>query len=317
MNNLETLTEAIKNGHQLTVDEALQLITHPDAKALYAAANDVRKHFCGSEMDYCSIINARSGHCSEDCKWCSQSHVHKTGIKEYPLVDSQEAVDMAVHNKNKGVNRYSLVTSGRNVTDKQLDELIDIFEKIKEKTDIELCASMGLLNKQQLQRLYDTGLTHYHCNIETAPSFFPNLCTTHTIEEKTQTILWAKEVGLNVCSGGIIGMGETIEQRVEMAIYLRSLGVKSIPINILMPIAGTKLEHQPPISTEDIFRTIAMFRLVNPKAQIRMAGGRAQFYTEQQTALAAGINASIVGDMLTTIGAKTIDDDMRELKLKD
>lgn len=317
MNNLKTLTEAIKNGHQLTVDEALQLITHPDAKALYAAANDVRKHFCGSEMDYCSIINARSGHCSEDCKWCSQSHVHKTGIKEYPLVDSQEAVDMAVHNKNKGVNRYSLVTSGRNVTDKQLDELIDIFEKIKEKTDIELCASMGLLNKQQLQRLYDTGLTHYHCNIETAPSFFPNLCTTHTIEEKTQTILWAKEVGLNVCSGGIIGMGETIEQRVEMAIYLRSLGVKSIPINILMPIAGTKLEHQPPISTEDIFRTIAMFRLVNPKAQIRMAGGRAQFYTEQQTALAAGINASIVGDMLTTIGAKTIDDDMRELKLKD
>lgn len=317
MNNLETLTEAIKNGHQLTVDEALQLITHPDAKALYAAANDVRKHFCGSEMDYCSIINARSGHCSEDCKWCSQSHVHKTGIKEYPLVDSQEAVDMAVHNKNKGVNRYSLVTSGRNVTDKQLDELIDIFEKIKEKTDIELCASMGLLNKQQLQRLYDTGLTHYHCNIETAPSFFPNLCTTHTIEEKTQTILWAKEVGLNVCSGGIIGMGETIEQRVEMAIYLRSLGVKSIPINILMPIAGTKLEHQPPISTEVIFRTIAMFRLVNPKAQIRMAGGRAQFYTEQQTALAAGINASIVGDMLTTIGAKTIDDDMRELKLKD
>ena len=315
MKTIEEVAQAIIDGYAIDAETALELMQKTDAGRLYAAANRIRRHFCGDRMDLCSIINARSGRCSEDCKWCSQSHAHHTGIKEYPLVDAAEAVAMARRNWQKGVHRFSLVTSGRTVTDRQLDELIAIYNDIKKVTDIQLCASMGLLNKQQLQRLHDTGLTHYHCNIETAPSFFPHVCTTHTIADKVQTIRWAHEVGMSVCSGGIIGMGETPEQRVEMAVFLRSLDVQSIPVNTLMPIAGTRLEGRPTLPPEEVFRTMAMFRLVNPRAFIRMAGGRAQYYAEQQTALRAGVNASIVGDMLTTIGARTIDDDLRDLKL--
>lgn len=315
MENIQELTQDIINGKLINAEEAMALLRHPDAEELYAAANKVRQACCGSEMNYCSIINARSGRCSEDCKWCSQSHAHQCGVQEYRLVDDQEAVDMAVDNESKGVHRFSIVTSGRTVTDKQLDEFIEILRKIRQKSGITLCASMGLLNKEQLQRLKNEGIEHYHCNIETAPSKFPELCTTHSLEDKLRTIRWAKEVGIDVCSGGIIGMGESEEQRVEMALFLRDLGITSIPINSLMPIKGTKLGETPLLDNETIFRTMAMFRLVNPKAHIRMAGGRANYYTQQEVALRAGVNASIVGDMLTTVGAKTIDDDMRNLVL--
>ncbi len=315
MNTLSKLAQEVIEGRELTADEALSLLRHPDANELYATANEIRRACCGNQMNYCSIINARSGRCPEDCKWCSQSHAHHTGIEEYNMVDADKAVDMALHNASKGVHRFSLVTSGRTVTDAELDKFLDIYRRISEKSNIHLCASMGLLTKAQLQRLRDAGIGHYHHNIETAPSFFPQLCTTHTFEDKVRTIHYAQEVGLDVCSGVIIGMGESEEQRVEMAVTLRSLRVKSIPINTLMPIKGTKLEDRPVLDNESIFRTMAMFRFVNPKAEIRMAGGRKYYYQDQRTALAAGINASIVGDMLTTIGAKSIDDDIRDLQL--
>lgn len=307
----DTIKDRIINeDYKITSEEAMELAAFEDKEALYAAADEIRKKCYGDFFDTCSIINARSGRCSEDCKWCAQSaHAHDTGCKVYEFVDHREAVEMAVDNGRRGVNRFSLVTSGRKISDRNLDEAISVYEEIRSKSDIKLCASMGLMNKEQLQRLKDAGVTHYHCNIETAPSYFARLCTTHTIEDKVQTIEWAREVGMKICSGGIIGMGETMAQRVEMAMFLRDMRVNSIPMNILMPIKGTKLENQPPLTTEEIFTTFAIFRFINPKALIRMAGGRKSYKADQCRAVHAGINASIVGDMLTTTGAKCIEED--------
>lgn len=306
------LGEKVKQGHVVTFYEARQAALSPDKKTLYKVANELRRHFRGDHFQTCSIINARSGRCPEDCKWCAQSHKHHTGIDEYPLIDAKAAIEMAVHNAKKGVGRFSLVTSGRRLTDKEIDHVVDIYHQVSENTGIDLCASMGLLSKPQLQKLYDAGLRHYHCNVESAPSFFPSLCSTHTIEDKLQTIRWAQEVGFGICSGGIIGMGETLEQRIEMAIFLRDdVKAVSIPVNVLMPIKGTALQDQPPLTPEEILTAFAIFRLCNPKAEIRMAGGRVKFAKNQTDAIECGVDASIVGDMLTTTGTGGIDDDMR------
>ncbi len=309
---LIALGESVKAGHNVTFYEARRAALSPEKKTLYKVADDLRRHFRGDHFQTCSIINARSGRCSEDCKWCAQSHKHHTGINEYPLIDAKEAIEMAVHNAVKGVGRFSLVTSGRRLTDKEIDHVVDIYHQVAGQTNIDLCASMGLLSKPQLQKLYDAGLRHYHCNVETAPSFFPQLCSTHTTEEKLQTIRWAQEVGFGICSGGIIGMGETLDQRIEMAIFLRDdVHAVSIPVNVLVPIKGTALENQAPLSPEDILTAFAIFRLCNPSAEIRMAGGRVKFSQHQAEAIECGVDASIVGDLLTTTGTGGIDDDMR------
>lgn len=306
------LGEKVKQGHDVTFYEARQAALSPDKKTLYRVADGLRRHFRGDHFQTCSIINARSGRCPEDCKWCAQSHKHHTGIDEYPLIDAKQAIEMAVHNAQKGVGRFSLVTSGRRLTDKEIDHVVDIYRQVSDNTDIDLCASMGLLSKPQLQKLFDAGLRHYHCNVESAPSFFPSLCSTHTIEDKLQTIRWAQEVGFGICSGGIIGMGETLEQRIEMAVFLRDdVKAVSIPVNVLMPIKGTALQDQPPITPEEILTAFAVFRLCNPRAEIRMAGGRVKFAKNQADAIECGVDASIVGDMLTTTGTGGIDDDMR------
>lgn len=310
---IQKLTEQIKAGYKITETEAQQLASCSDKTALYKAADELRKHFCGNKMDLCSITNAKSGRCSENCKWCSQSAWHKTDVAIYPMVDKQQAVREAVSNNKKGVIRHSLVTSGRAVSNSELDELLEIYAGIKHETQIELCASMGLLNREQLQRLAQAGIKQYHCNLETAPSYFPQVCTTHSIEEKIQTIRWAQEIGLSVCSGGIMGMGETMSQRIELAFTLRELGILSIPINILNPIEGTELQGSTPLSEEDVLTTISLFRFINPQAYLRFAGGRLLIRSYQEKALRAGINASIVGDMLTTIGSN-IEEDLRDFR---
>ena len=176
MLNLDDIVSRIINdGYQITETEALELLRWPDANAIYTAADKVRKALCGDYFDTCSIINARSGRCSEDCKWCSQSHKHHTGIDEYPLIGVEEAMKLAKRNDGAGVQRYSLVTSGRTMTDSQIDQVVEIFKALRKETNLFLCASMGLLTKPQLKKLYDAGVKRYHCNIETAPSHFPNL----------------------------------------------------------------------------------------------------------------------------------------------
>lgn len=307
---IEKLESKIKDCHNITTEEALELLKIEDKELLYNMADRLREYFGGNDFDMCSIINARSGKCSEDCKWCSQSKFHKTNINTYPLIAEKEAIEMAVNNRNKGVNKFSLVTSGRTLSDQDVEKICNIYKSIKDKTDINLCASMGLLNKSQLAELYKCGVKRYHCNLESAPSHFPKLCTTHTIEDKIKTIKLAREVGMEICSGGIIGMGETAEQRVEFAMFLREIAPESIPINILNPIKGTPLENSIALSQTDILTTLAIFKITNPRSAIRFAGGRSALNeASQKIALKCGVSGAIVGDMLTTIGDKDIESD--------
>lgn len=306
---IKAIQNRIIAGGSITKDEAIALLSTPNKDELYNAADVVRKKFIGRKLDMCSITNAKSGKCEEDCKWCSQSRHFQTKVEEYDLVDKNLAIDMAKRNADQGINRYSLVTSGRAINDSDLDKLLEIYHEINNQAKIETCASMGLLTKPQLEKLKSAGIGHYHCNIETAPSFFNEVCTTHSMEEKIETIKWAKETGLNICSGGILGMGETPEQRVEMAFALADLDVQSIPINILTPIEGTPLSGNQKLTEQEILTAIALFRLINPRAHIRFAGGRNQLSIEmQKKALHAGISAALVGDYLTTLGTKVNQD---------
>lgn len=303
------LKERVLAGGSLTFAEAVALAGTKDKEALYEAASEITRAFHAKRFDSCSIINARSGRCPEDCKWCAQSVHHKTAIEVYDLVSPEKTLELARWNQQKGVRRFSLVTSGRKVSGRTLEQVCRIYRMLSEQTGLSLCASLGLLTKEELLALKQAGVGRYHCNLETAPSYFPELCTTHTQQEKIATIRAAREAGMEICSGGIIGMGETMEQRIELAFTLKELNVSSIPINILQPIAGTPLEHTPLISDEDILTTIALFRFIHPEAQLRFAGGRARISEQVQLkALQIGVNSAIVGDMLTTVSCK-IDED--------
>jgi len=305
---IEALKQRVLAGGQITPEEALSLSETSEKEALYTAADAIRAHFSGQKIDLCSIMNAQSGRCSEDCKWCSQSVHFKTGVPEYSLVSAEEAKKLAQENRRQGVGRFSLVTSGRALKPKQIQEACKIYEAIRKDCDIALCASMGLLRTPELQKLKDAGVERYHCNIETAPSHFPTLCTTHTFEEKQRTIREAQALGMKICSGGIFGMGETMAQRIEMAFVLREMDIDSIPINILNPIEGTPRAGSSPLSDDEILVTIALFRFINPTAHLRFAGGRNLIFHIQEKALSAGVSAALVGDYLTTLGASVEQD---------
>jgi len=298
-----SIKENILKGNQISFDDAIELYKSQDKELLYKSAGEIRDTFAGKKFDTCSILNARSGKCSENCKWCSQSVHHNTNIEVYDVISSKEALEVAKQNDNYGVNRFSLVTSGRALDNMRLDKLLKVYDDIRSNTKLHMCASMGLLNRDQLQKLKDRGVEHYHCNLETARSFFPNLCSTHTYDEKVATIKMAQEVGLKVCSGGIMGMGETMEQRIEMAFELKQIGVKSIPLNILNPIEGTPMEGTTPLTDDEVLTTIALFRFINPDANLRFAGGRNIIKHIEEKAMQAGINSALVGDLLTTIGS--------------
>lgn len=306
-----SLKDKILGGGEITPEEAYELCDFAAShrEELWKAAEEITAKMCDRNFDSCSIINARSGKCSEDCKWCAQSAHHKCNIDIYPLVDRNHCMEVAELNRSQGIKRFSLVTSGRKMSGRELDTACSYIQEIRDKGGLQLCASMGLLNKEELQRLYDSGVTRYHCNLEAGPSHFATLCTTHSIEDKIQTILWAKEIGMEVCSGGIIGMGETPRQRVELALELRRISPVSIPINVLSPIPGTPLERQPLIDETSIVDTIALFRFIHPHCTIRFAGGRARLSREGKLqCLRIGINGGIVGDLLTTLGATVAED---------
>ncbi len=305
--DISELKERILSGGRITDAEALSLadITPDRYDELRTAAAEITARFGSRKFDSCSIINARSGRCPEDCKWCAQSAAYDTSISHYPLVERDVCMEMAAYNRNAGIGRFSLVTSGRSVQGKALDTICSYYSQLRDMGGIYLCASMGLLDEEAMTRLREAGVQRYHCNLETARSFFPSLCSTHTQDEKIATIRRARQAGMDVCSGGIIGMGETMRQRVEFALELREIGPVSIPINVLQPIPGTPLEHQPPLTDDEIINTVAIFRLVHPKAVLRFAGGRARISPRaQREALRIGINGAIMGDLLTTIGAQ-------------
>lgn len=316
MVDIDAFKTKILSGEALSKEEAMSLsdIEPQQQEELWHAAEEITRALCDKSFDSCSIVNARSGKCPENCKWCAQSAHHKTNIEVYPLISREECMNVAEMNRKAGIKRFSMVTSGRKMQGKELDTVCDYYKELNSKGGLHLCASMGLLNRDELQKLYDSGVTRYHCNLEAAPSFFQHLCSTHTIEDKIKTILAAREIGFEVCSGGIIGMGESRSQRIELALELRRIDPHSIPINLLCPIPGTPLEKQKPLSTEEILNTISFFRFIHPTKVLRFAGGRAQLSKEVQLqALKIGMNGGVMGDLLTTIGSK-VDEDKKLIK---
>ena len=307
MDIINTLKEKIIGGGLIDKSEAMSLL-NVDIEQLCAAADEIRSKLNGSKIDTCTILNGKSGLCTENCKYCAQSAHNHTGVKEYPMLTVSEIVEHGLENAKLGVDRFDVVTAGLRLNDAEVDTLCKAYSQIKEQTDLELCSSNGLLSYEQFVRLHDAGVTRIHNNLETSRRFFPSVCTTHTYDEKIETIRAAKKAGMEICSGGIIGMGETMEDRIDMALELQSLGVRSIPINVLMPIKGTALENQPPLSDEEILRTVALFRFINSKADIRLAGGRKLLEDHGRQAFKSGANASIIGNMLTSIG-NNVDED--------
>ena len=308
-----SIAEEIIRGRRLNRDEDLGWLLEAELSELQAGAFLLQKHFRGNHIDLCTIVNGRSGRCSENCKYCAQSAYHHTGVEEYPLMSKEELFRHAKANQEGGANRFSIVTSGRALSGKEFETVLDAYKEMNDTLSIHLCASHGILTEEQLQKLYEAGVRQYHHNIETSKRYFPEICTSHTYDDRIKTIKLAQKAGLNVCSGGIIGMGETWADRIDMAISLSELNIKSIPINSLMAIPGTKLEGMPPLSGDDILRTIALFRFINPEADIRMAAGRKLMPENGATAFKAGASASITGNMLTTSGT-TMKDDLEILK---
>lgn len=286
-----------------SIENIKEFIASMPRKELYELAHRTTRKYLGNRFDSCSIINAKSGNCSENCKWCSQSVFSRCNIEKYPLVSVDRAVKEGLYNSSFGIKRFSLVTSGKRVSKKEIDEICKIVKALKETGKIIPCVSLGLIDEEDMNKLTAAGVTRYHCNMESSPSYFGELCTTHTQEEKIKTLKAAEKAGLSLCSGGIIGMGETLDDRIELALLLRDLNVKSIPINFLNPIKGTPLQDAKPLTEDEILTTIAIFRLINPTAFLRFAGGRALISKEiQEKALYIGINSAIMGDMLTTLG---------------
>lgn len=296
------LAEDIIGGYRVKRSDDTGFFITADLEQLCSGADMIRKHFKGSHVDLCSIINGRSGKCSENCKFCAQSAHHCTGIEEYPFLDEEKILAECLHNEERGVHRFSIVTAGRTLSDEDFEKAVSAYKLLKSRSKMELCASHGLLTQEQFNRLYSAGVRRYHANIETSRRNFPNICTTHTYDDKLECIRRAQKAGFEVCSGGIIGMGENWEDRIDMAVSLSELGVKSIPINALMPIKGTPLENTRRITSEDILRTVAIFRYIVPEADIRLAAGRNLMENCGAKAFISGADATITGDMLTTSG---------------
>lgn len=309
MGEVEIIVELggkVLSGELINMAEARRLAAIDDENIpfLLAMADKIRKRYIGDTIDLCAIINGRSGRCSENCKYCAQSKYHDTNVSVYPFLDSDVIVAKAKEAENGGAGRFAIVTSGKGMEgDKEFPKIIHAIKRILNETNLKVCCSLGALTSESAAALKEAGVSRYHHNIETSRRNYVNICTSHNYDDRLTTIKIAQEAGLEVCSGGIIGMNETMDDRLAMAFELRELKVHSIPLNILNAIKGTAMEGQPPLKPLEILKTFALFRFIAPACGIRTAGGREVNLRDLQgTALLSGISGMLVGGYLTTGG---------------
>jgi biotin synthase len=300
------LYEYILQGRAIHYDDAIALTRtkKEDVPLLAGFANKIRQRFAGETVDMCGILNARSGMCSEDCKFCAQSVHHRTEIAKYGLLNTNTLLSSAQKAMKEGAQRISIVTSGKGMnTDPDFPDILQAIQAVIRETGLEVCANLGTLTPLQAQALADIGVKRYAHNLETSKSFYPKVCTTHSYEDRLKTLQAVKAAGMELCCGGIIGMGESWEDRISLAFALKELNADSVPLNILNPIKGTALEAVIPPSALDIIKTFAIFRFILPDKVIRPAGGRELNLRDLQGALMlAGANGLIIGNYLTFSG---------------
>jgi len=301
-----SLGKKILAGQAITFDEAIALteIEEIDIPILLGVANKVREKFTGSYVDTCQILNARSGNCSEDCKFCAQSAHHDVEVDAYPLMAVDDIIKAAQKAEADQAYRFCVVTAGCGMEgDADFAKIAAAIKRIGSETSLQRCCSLGTLQEDHVNALKEAGITRYHHNLETSESYFKEICTTHTYQERIDTIKRVKAADLEVCSGGIIGMGETWRQRIELAFTLKELNVDSIPINVLNPVKGTALENQEKLNPMEILQTFAIFRLILPTKILRYAGGRERNLGELvPLGFLSGINGMLIGNYLTTQG---------------
>jgi|SRR5665648_6519 len=313
--HIASISSKVLSGTPITRHDAIALFDIPDSEVmhLFALANSIRAKL-GNTVDLCSISNARCGMCGEDCSFCAQSIHNNTNVQTHPLLAEDELVNLAHLMQKSGAGRFCIVTSGGDVDGQDFQDILATIRRIKKETQLSICASLGSLSQENAEALKDAGVSRIHHNLETSESYFGNICSTHTYEDRLETVRIALATGFDVCCGGIIGMGESVADRVDMAFEIKGLDVDSIPLNILVPVEGTKLENITPIRPLDVLKTIAIFRLILPDKTIRVAGGReANLRDIQALALMAGANGLIIGNYLTTEG-RTPESDLVMIK---
>lgn len=313
---IDDITQRILNGGEMSSDEGRWMIRLDDDYLpwLMASADRIRKTYRGNEIEVCAIANVRSGNCSENCSFCSQSGHHKTQAPAYDYIPTEELVAQAQKARAWGASDFGVVSKGWGVrSGKEEEKLEEYFAAMNDGSDIGRCASLGALSKESAGKLKAIGMENYHHNLESAESFFDQVCTSHSYQENIDTINNARDAGLRVCAGGILGMGESLDQRIEMADTLRQLKVESVPLNFLSPVLGTPMGTLTPMSPQEILRVIATYRFMLPQAEIRIAGGR-QFLGDMQSMIfMAGASGVMIGDYLTTKG-RGVEDDLKMIQ---
>jgi biotin synthase len=301
--------------NDLSRDELLELVRIPEngLSALFEGADQIRTHFFGRSIHLCTIANAKSGRCSEDCHYCAQSSHFTTHVPCYPLLAHEKLVHGGLLAARSPIHRYSLVTSGRRLPKKEIPRIAKALGEMKGE-NVKLCASLGILDSEDLSELARNGMTRYHHNLETCAEHFPSICTTHTFAERVATVRAAKQAGLQVCSGGIFGLGETLEQALNLALTLRDLKVNAVPMNFLIPIPGTPLENALPLRPLECLHRIALFRFALPRTEIIICGGRvATLQDHHPRVFQAGASGIMTGNYLTRTG-RTLEEDLKLLE---
>ncbi len=312
---IEALRDKVIAGGAITASEAIRISGIPEADntELFAGAAAIRRHFRGDVIDLCAIVNAKSGSCPEDCSYCAQSSKAAAAVSVYRLLEKEKVLEKAMEAKNAGVRRFCIVTSGRKVSMGELRKIGGMVQAVRG-SGLLPCATLGLLNREELSYLRECGLVRYHHNLETSERFFPEICSTHTYRDKLRTIEAALSAGLSVCSGGIFGIGETWQDRVDMAFALKELDVDSVPINFLIPVKGTPMGELSYLNPIEALKIIGTYRFILPGKQIRVCGGRAQVLGEfNSMVFSSGSDAILTGNYLTTTG-RTFGDDLELIR---